>query len=227
MTTSETDPVRVRPFVWAVLPGLVLIVLGLLVFFSVLDSVREQDDLSNLDEPVLEWLVAHRTSGWTAVLATITFLTGPVVMPVGVAVGCVVWARAAQEWWRPVLLAGATAGAALLGLTVKGLVARPRPPSETMFVLGAPHTASFPSGHTLGTATFLLVAGYLVCSRRPSPGLIVAWGLATVIGTVLVGLSRLYLGFHFVTDVVAAVALAVVVLGVVSIIDRRHTGRLR
>ena len=82
-----------------------------------------------------------------------------------------------------------------------------------MFVPGAETTASFPSGHTIGTATFLLVAGYLVCSRNPSVARIVAWGVATVVGTALVALSRLYLGYHFLTDVVAAVALAVVVLG--------------
>jgi membrane-associated phospholipid phosphatase len=220
------DPVRSRPFVWTVLPGLVLVALGLVVFFAVLDGVREHDDLWNLDQPVLNWLVAHRTPAWTAVLATITFVSGPIVLPIAVGVGCLVWGRLRREWWRPVLLAGAMAASTLLGLVVKGLVDRPRPPSETMLVPGAEHTASFPSGHTLGTATLFLVAGYLVCSRRPTPGRLVAWGVATVVGTVLVALSRLYLGYHFVTDVVASVALAVVVLGVVSIIDRRHTGRV-
>ena len=51
-----------------------------------------------------------------------------------------------------------------------------------------------------------------------------AWGVATVVGTALVALSRLYLGYHFLTDVVAAAGLAVAVLGVVSVVDRLHTG---
>ncbi len=211
---------------WTVLPGLVLVGLGLSVFFAVLDAVREHDDLWDLDQPVLDWLVAHRTPAWTAVLATITFVTGPFVLPIGVGVGCLIWARVRRERWRPVLLAATMVASTLLGLTVKGLVDRPRPPSETMLIPGAELTASFPSGHTLGTATLLLVAGYLVCSRRPTPGLLVAWGAATVVGTVLVALSRLYLGYHFLTDVVASVALAVAVLGVVSIVDRWHTGRV-
>jgi len=226
MTAGATAPERSRPFLWTVLPGLVLVALGLLVFFAVLDGVREHDDLWQLDQPVLDWLVAHRTPAWTAVLAAITFVSGPVVLPIAVGVGCFLWGRVRQEWWRPLLLAGAMVAASLLGLTVKGLVDRPRPPSETMLIPGAEHTASFPSGHTLGTATLLLVAGYLVCSRDPTPGRIIAWGAATVVGTVLVALSRLYLGYHFLTDVVAAVGLAVAVLGVVSIIDRWHTGRV-
>lgn len=227
MTVDEARAQRSRPFVWAVLPGLVLVGLGLTVFFSVLDAVREQDDLWHLDEPLLDWLVAHRTDAWTAVLATITFISGPVVLPILVGVGTLVWGLVRREWWRQVLLVGAMLASTFLGLAVKGLVDRPRPPSETMVVPGAETTASFPSGHTLGTATLLMVLGYLVCSRHPTPVRIAAWVVATVIGTALVALSRLYLGYHFLTDVVASVALAVVVLGVVSIIDRRHTGMER
>jgi len=215
---------RARPTLWAVLPGLVLVVVGLAVFFGVLDAVREKDDLWNLDQPMLDWMVAHRTTGLTAALAAITFVSGPIVLPIVVGVACVVWGMVRREWWRPVLLASAMVGSTLLGLAVKGLVDRPRPPSETMVVPGAEVTASFPSGHTLGTATLLLVAGYLVCSRHPSTARIVAWGVATVVGTALVALSRLYLGYHFLTDVVAAAGLAVAVLGVVSVVDRLHTG---
>ncbi len=215
---------RARPVAWAVIPGLVLVAAGLGVFFGVLDTVRERNDLSSLDQPVLEWLVMHRTVGWTSVLAAITFVTGPTVLPILVAVACLVWGIVSHEWWRPLLLAGAMIGSTAISLVVKDLVGRARPPAETMYVPGAETTASFPSGHTLGTATLLLVAGYLVCSRRPSVPLIVGWGVATVVGTALVALSRLYLGYHFLTDVVAAVALAVAVLGVVSTIDRLHTG---
>ncbi|GEK20881.1 phosphatase PAP2 family protein [Cellulomonas xylanilytica] len=223
-STNAFAALRARPVLWAVLPGLVLVAAGLGVFFSVLDGVQEKDDLWDLDEPVLDWLVDRRTSAWTSVLAAITFVTGPTVLPIIVGVACLVLGLLRHEWWRPLLLAGAMIGSTLLSLAVKGLVGRARPPEDTMFVPGAETTASFPSGHTIGTATFLLVAGYLVCSRNPSVLRIVAWGIATVVGTALVALSRLYLGYHFLTDVVAAVALAVAVLGVVSVVDRLHTG---
>jgi undecaprenyl-diphosphatase len=93
-----------------------------------------------------------------------------------------------------------------------------------MLVPGAETTASFPSGHTIGTATLLLVVGYLVCSRRPTAARLVTAAVVALVGTGLVALSRLYLGYHFLTDVVAAAALAVAVLGLVMLVDRLRTG---
>ncbi|MEN0129551.1 MAG: phosphatase PAP2 family protein [Brevundimonas sp.] len=215
---------RTTRLLWTLLPGLVLMGAGLLVFAKMLDDVREHDDFASVDQAVLDWMVAHRAPWLTSVLSAITFVSGPVVLPILVLVACVGWWWRTREWWRPSLLAGAMVGSTILGLAVKGAVDRPRPPVETMHVPGSEHTASFPSGHTLGAATLLLVAGYLVCSRRRSVALLVGWGVATVAGTLLVALSRLYLGYHFLTDVIAAMGLAVAVLGLVSIVDRWHTG---
>ena len=150
----------------ATVPGALLIVLGALAFAGLLDAVQEQDDLSLLDRPVLEFLVGVRSGAVTAALAALTFVTGPTVLPWIVLVACVIWGRVRREWWRPLLLAGAMAGSTLLSVSVKGLVNRPRPPADTMYIPGAETTASFPSGHTIGTATFLLVMGYLVASRH-------------------------------------------------------------
>ena len=211
-----------RPLLRAVVPGVLLVLLGLLVFGVMFDAVQEQDDFALWDEPVLEFLHEARTEVVTTVLAALTFVTGPTVLPFIVLVACVAWGLARREWWRPLLLAGAMIGSTVLSLLVKGLVARPRPPEETMYIPGSETTGSFPSGHTIGTATFLLVAGYLVASRRRTWGVVVAWLVVGVIGTAAVALSRLYLGYHFLTDVVAASGLAVVVLGVVTVVDRLH-----
>lgn len=213
---------RSRPMIRAVAPGLVLVALGLVVFAGLLDAVREQDDLTRVDLPVLGWLVDRRGPGLTAVLEAITFVSGPTVLPILVAISAVVWAVVRHERWRPALLVAAMLGSTLLSLAVKGLVDRPRPPEDTMLVPGAESTASFPSGHTLGTATLLLVTAYLTTSRHDSARGLVGWVLGTVVGVVLVALSRLYLGYHFLTDVLASVALAIAVLGVVMVVDRIH-----
>lgn len=213
------------PVVRATLPGLLLVGLGLAVFAGLLDGVQERDDLTVLDRPVLSWLVDRRGDTATAVLAAVTFVSGPTVLPGIVLVACVAWALVRRERWRPLLLAIAMIGSTLVSVAIKGLVGRPRPPLDTMDVPGAESSASFPSGHTIGTATLLLVAGYLACRRRPTTGRVVGWTLGAAVGIGAVGLSRLYLGYHFLTDVLAAIALAVAITGVVTIVDRWHAWR--
>lgn len=203
-------------------PGVALVVLGVLGFVALLDAVRDRDDLWQLDEPLLEWLVAHRTPAATAVLTVVTDLFGPFVLPLLVAVGCVVWARRSGTWWEPGLLAGAMVLATLASTVLKALIARPRPSDESMVVAGVERSFSFPSGHTIGAATLVLVGGYLVWHRHHSGRLLAGWVLASVVVVGAVAGSRLYLGYHFLTDVLAGVCLAVAVLGVVVVVSRLH-----
>lgn len=209
----------------AVVVGGLLALAGVAGFLGVLDSVQERDDLAAVDEPVLSWLVGVRSDAVSGFMAAVSAVTGPVVLPVLVVVASVVWGLVAKGWWQAGLLAGAMVLSTVVSVTLKGWVARPRPPVDAMYVPGSEPTYSFPSGHTIGTATFLLVVAYLLWVRRPTVrGLVLALPLV-VLGVAVVALSRLYLGYHFVTDVVASTALAVSVLGVVVVVDRRRAAR--
>ena len=73
---------RTTRLLWTFLPGLVLIGAGLLVFAKMLDDVREHDDFASVDQAVLDWMVAHRAPWLTSVLSAITFVSGPVVLPI-------------------------------------------------------------------------------------------------------------------------------------------------
>lgn len=209
----------------ALLIGLVLVVLGVAGFVGVLDAVQENDDLAELDEPVLRGLAAARSDVVTVVLTAVSTVTGPEVLPVLVVVGALTWGFVGKRWWQAALLAGAMVLSTLVSLALKGAVARPRPPVDTMTVPGAESTYSFPSGHTIGTATLLLVVAYLFWVENPRVRSLVVWLVAVVLGIGVVALSRLYLGYHFVTDVVASTALAVAVLGAVVVVDRRRAVR--
>jgi len=206
----------------AVWPGVVLVLVGVLGFVVLLDAVRDRDDLWLLDDPLLSWMVAHRTPVATGVLTVVTTLFGPFVLPVLVAVGCVVWARRAGTWWEPGLLAGAMVLATVVSTVLKAVVARPRPPDESMVVAGIERSFSFPSGHTIGAATLVLVGGYLVWHRHHDRRVLAGWAAASVLVVGAVALSRLYLGYHFLTDVLAGLSLAVAVLGVVVVVVRLH-----
>jgi len=216
---------RGREVLGLVLPGVLLVVAGVLGFAGLLDAVREQDDVWSLDDPLLAWFVAHRTAATTAVLTVVTDAFGPYVLPVLVAAGCVLWARRTGSWWDPGLLAGAMVVSTLVSTVLKMLVARPRPPDASMVVAGLERSFSFPSGHTIGAATLVLVGGYLVWHRHRSGRLLAVWVLVSVVVVGLVATSRLYLGYHFLTDVLAGVCVAVAVLGLVVVVNRLHDAR--
>lgn len=222
---AERGRLRRRGEQVAVGIGMLLVVLGVAGFVVVFDAMREGDDLASLDQPVLQGLAAGRSTAMTVLLTGVTDVAGPVVLPILVLLGALAWGLWRREWWQVGLLAGAMVASTLVSLGVKAVVARPRPPVDTMSVPGLEVTYSFPSGHTIGTATLLLVLGYLAWVRRPTVRSLVVWLLVAVVGTGLVALSRLYLGYHFVTDVAASVALAVAVLGAVVVIDQRRAAR--
>lgn len=181
----------------------VAVVLALGVGFGqVLDSVQESDGITVADRPVLGFLATHRQPWSISAAEVITDMGSPVGVAVtGLAVGLLLaWLRRS---WLPllvVMLGGA--GIALINTAVKRLVGRSRPPQFTA-VLGE-HGFSFPSGHTTGTTVVWLLlawmAGHWVIGRRI--GRVLVWTVALLM-IVAVGATRIYLGVHFLSDVLA------------------------
>ncbi|STQ93145.1 phosphatidylglycerophosphatase B [Janthinobacterium lividum] len=90
-------------------------------------------------------------------------------------------------------------------------------------------TYSFPSGHTAtSTALYGLLAAYLICQTAPGAwGKRIAIALGAFLMAALVGFSRIYLGAHYLSDVLAAMAesygwLAICIAGVSTLRRRRH-----
>ena len=198
--------------------GIATLVVGLLAFAAVLDGVDEHGDLSVWDSPVLTWLLSHRSAPATAVLQAVSWLADPTVLAPVVIVLALGIAWRTRRVRPALLLGGAMALAVVAASGIKVLVGRARPPLAIM--VAPPETnPGFPSGHTLGTATFLLVASYLLWTWRPTRSTAVVGLAVSAVGTIAVAASRLYLGYHWLTDVTASMALAVAVLGVVVHVD--------
>ena len=219
----SAKPVWPAPRV-AGLVGLALVVVGLVGFLGVYDWVREAEDLAAWDQPIVELLAGLRSPVLTAVLLAVTTVSGPVVLPILVAAGGLAYGLRAREWRSAALLVGSMIVAVGVATVIKVAVGRQRPAESLWVIPGAESSASFPSGHTIGAATFLLVLGYLAWVRRPSWRTAVTWLVAALLGMGLVAFSRMYLGYHFATDTVASMALAVAVLGGVVIVDRTRAG---
>lgn len=203
------------PVVRAWLPGLALAAAGLCAFVAVLDQFLERDDLYLVDQPMLEGLARQRTPWLTTTLTWVTNAFGPGILPVLVGLACLAWWLKTRRLRHPALLVSAMAASTVLAFVVKAIVHRPRPPEDLQVIPGLETSFSFPSGHTAGAATLVLTLAYLVWSGRRGRARLAALGVVSVVIIALVGGSRLYLGYHFVTDVMAGACLGVVTLGLV------------
>jgi len=124
------------------------------------------------------------------------------------------------------LLAITMAGAGLLDEALKLLFHRPRP--EPLFGTPLPVSYSFPSGHALASCCFFGVLAALLVVRERRRGVRVVLWVAAGLLVAMIGCSRIYLGVHYATDVIAGYAAALVWLFVMRVVykmDRSDQAR--
>ncbi|WP_020576596.1 VTT domain-containing protein [Actinopolymorpha alba] len=190
--------------------GLVLIVLLGWAFGAVVRDVVVGTKAERFDGPVLAWLAAHRDpelTQLTTVAAAITGTWGAVVVAV-VGAGLLAW-----RWrrWTPLILTGTAWGGALLAaLAVAATVGRTGPPAAQAAIHLTTSTASFPAVEIAATTAVVGMLAALVSlrSRRWSVG-VTCWA-AGLLWAGAAGAAALYLGTHWMTDVLAGYALGAV-----------------
>lgn len=144
-------------------------------------------------------------------------LTATVVIAIVV---LVITERRAEAW----IFGGGAAGAALMVAALKWLCRRARPDSALSAVLAS--SPAFPSGHAAMGVIVYVFLGYLIALHFRRLGVRLFIIGASIILSLMIGLSRLYLGVHWFSDVVAGFALAGLwlapMLGTVAIYRHRH-----
>lgn len=151
------------------------------------------------DASWLEWFIGHRTPAWTTAAKTISALGDTTTVGI-VAVSLIavlVWRR---RWEAAALLTMAMGGAGALIVVGKQLVGRDRPPVVDHLVVET--NQSYPSGHALGSTVLatVLVALVLPLLRWIFRVVVIVLAACFVLA---VGVSRLYLGVHWSSDVLA------------------------
>ena len=185
--------------------------LALILFVWLAREVMRGDAL-RLDTPIRSAVHARSSPPLTAMMRGLSLIGSEVgLVPLGAILAW--WLVAAKRRRAAVVLAVAALGAEALDQIMKLLFNRPRP--EPFFGLAAPITHSFPSGHAMVSCCFFGVLAAILAARERSRARRVAIFAAAAILVALMGFSRVYLGFHYPTDVLAGYAAAVVWLGVV------------
>jgi len=175
----------------AVLLGLAALV-GLWAAFTGVGPAR-------LDAAVLDGSVEARTDLLTAAAVAVTHLGSTAAMAVlAVVAGVRLWLTDRRA--DAVLVVGAMSGAQLVFRGLKELLDRPRPPEDGHLVHAA--SESLPSGHA---TTAIVVIGTLVVLAWPgrTPAVRTALVAAAALWVGAVGLTRIYLGVHWFSDVIA------------------------
>lgn len=183
--------------------ALVLAVVGGVLFGVLTYLVRTNAHLLGIDRSVARWGNAHATAFSMHGLNAVTQLGSIYVVIVLCVVLAVVETIVERTVWVVGLIVAVMAGEEILTLTVKTLTDRVRP---TFNPAAATLGPSFPSGHSATAAAFYATAALLIGRGRTRPWRAVLIGLAAGIA-VAVAASRVLLDVHWLTDVIAGLAL--------------------
>ena len=183
--------------------GLIVAAIGTWSFVEVAEHVTSGGTQA-FDESVIRWMGAHHTKTLDAIMIELTALgTGTVVMMIVAVAG--LFLALTQHRYSAMLLVASTLGGLVLNGVLKLGFNRPRPSIFLPEVHAV--SSSFPSGHAMSAAIVYGTVAYLAARLHKRMWARFLVMFAAVIITVLICVSRLYLGVHYPSDVIAGVAI--------------------
>ena len=176
------------------------------LFFAIAEDIATGDPLVLLDARVANWLHAHAPPGLTRFFLQVSLLNGVAAISTYTAVvaGLLAWER---DWYWARRIAVIVPSGMLFNTVLKHAYQRIRPAFDHAPVTLT--TYSFPSGHTAGAMLFYGMLAVILISRLASFSARVACAVTAVLMVTMVAFSRIYLGVHFLSDVVAAASASV------------------
>ena len=184
------------------LPLAALLVLAgaLSAFTTLAEDYVTGDPIVRLDDRLANGLHSHAAEPFTTMMRAVTELGGGILLAILTVAAYALLARRGQ---RPLgaFVAAAFLGAELLTAALKLGFQRDRPVFEEP--LASAGAYSFPSGHALVSVVVYGALAFVLATRLRSPRARVACFLVAALLALAIGFSRLYLGLHFLSDVLA------------------------
>jgi membrane-associated phospholipid phosphatase len=178
--------------------------LCLLALFGWLSQEILEKEVFSFDTTILWWLHRHSNATIDNLMLGITNLGNPefVVVLVTICFSLLLWYK---RYWSARILFLTCLGAVILNQGLKLVFVRPRPQLWPHLIVE--HTYSYPSGHALGSA---VLYGFLaVLLAREYPRYRVGIYSIAILLVAAIGLSRLFLGVHYPTDIIAGYAVGI------------------
>lgn len=183
--------------------SVVMFALAIWALSGLLDAVLDNATLVRWDGIIESWFHTHATATGLAIFDVITQLGSPGVFVVATLVAIYLWrAGATLLLWTWL---GANIGGVTIEHVLKSTVHRSRPQYGAAYLHGQSY--SFPSGHTMASTICYFLLAYLVWIHPRTTPLArrVAWIMSGAL-VFSIGLSRLYLGVHYPSDVLGGFA---------------------
>jgi undecaprenyl-diphosphatase len=202
-----------------VLASLTVAVLSIFLFAWLTSEVWE-GNTAVFDYPIRNWMHGLASPPLTQAMTAISLLGyGILIAELVLALALFLYLR-----WRHAAgwLAVSMAGALALDLALKYAFHRPRPQP---FFGAQLHSYSFPSGHALCSFCFYAVLAGLIADRVRSFALRIAVGVAAAALVIAIGMSRIYLGMHYPSDVIAGYLAAAMWVATLLVLDRWRVRR--
>lgn len=198
--------------------------IGTIVFFGWLANEVLDGETRQFDEVTREAIHRFASPAMTTAMRGISFLGSTIFLLIATTI-VIIW-FASRRWGREAKLMAATMiGASALNVTLKLAFKRNRP--VPFFDLLPPESYSFPSGHALTSACFYGAFAAILAARMKSRRARILVWIACSTTFVVIGLSRIYLGVHYTTDVIAGFAAALIWILVVRFVEMTLRRRRR
>src|SRR5271165_4921221 len=196
--------------------GALLVAATALVVFGWLAEEMLEGDTQQFDAFVRTTVHQLATPGLTRLMQVFSFL-GSVAAVTAMSLAAICVFLYFHRTRTAALLATTMIGVAALDIALKYAFHRPRP---VAFFGASPSSYSFPSGHALGSLCFYgMLAAIVAALARGRFAKCCVW-IAAVFMVGMIGFSRIYLGVHYPSDVIAGYCAAVVWVGAVRLLDR-------
>lgn len=178
--------------------GALAVTACIILFLLIGHALPTHDALTRTDVAVNAWMESHGTEVGEAIFTWVSYVGAPLLAASVVTTLIVFWRR--HDWFHVWAVALVTGGGLLLSTILKFVFHRARPLTAAEFMTHPSY--SFPSGHAMNSMITYGFLALLLLDRVRERGRRAGIALAALVVIGAIGFSRVYLGVHFVTDVV-------------------------
>lgn len=180
-----------------VVAGLVVSGLSFIFFIDIAKDVLEKEVLF-IDTSISQFIYSFRTPVLTEIMQFISFLGGKfLILACTIMIGLLVWKKHKRE---TILFSFTVLAGLLLNNAIKVLLQVPRP---NISPIDTSDSYSFPSGHAMNSFIFYALLSYFMFHFTRNKKLSILFSIAAMSLVFLIGLSRVYLGVHYPSDIIA------------------------